>query len=472
MPSTRLYRLLVPCLISLLTCCLSSAVGAEETHVLASQISSGDVTRVTAQLEVGGDLKLVSEGKVKPVPMSVVAHLAYDELLFTAEAKGEHLSSLRYYERAEATIKIEQGGAKPSLRETHRLIGADWGSAGITLFSPQGPLKRDELDLLMLPANSLLLDALLPAEPVSIGGTWKHSEPLLAALLDLDAVSTSDVQSTLKNVQPQRSATLELAGKLEGAIHGVSTKIELKGRYTYDFARKRITNLVLLVNEDRSIGHVATGLDVTSKITLSISPLTHSEQLSLDKVEQVTFEADPARNPLLHESIAGGYRMFLDRRWHSVHDEAKLLTLRFVDRGDLLAQCNIAPLEKASPGQRVSLQKFQADIREALKDSYGQFLRASEGTDSRGRTIYSVIANGRVSDLPIQWNYYLVADREGHQVAFAFTLEEGLVERFGDTDRKLVGSLEFFDPPVATAEPTPAAQDDKVTRGQGDKVRN
>ncbi len=148
--------------------------------------------------------------------------------------------------------------------------------------------------------------------------------------------------------------------------------------------------------------------------------------------------------------MAGGYRMYLDRRWHSVLDEPKLLTLRFVDRGDLLAQCNIAPLEKASPGERVSLQKFQADIREALKNNFGQFLRASEGTDSRGRTIYTVIANGRVSDLPIQWNYYLVADREGHQVAFAFTLEEGLVERFGDTDRQLVGSLEFFDPPTPT----------------------
>ncbi len=94
-----------------------------------------------------------------------------------------------------------------------------------------------------------------------------------------------------------RTATVELAGKLEAAIHGVSTKIELKGRYTYDFARKRITSLVLLVNEDRSIGHVATGLDVTSKITLAITPLTHSEQLNVDKVEQITFEADPAQQP-------------------------------------------------------------------------------------------------------------------------------------------------------------------------------
>jgi hypothetical protein len=449
------------CLATLLLCCTCSAIHAADTHLLASQVKSGDLTRVTAQLEVGGDLKIVAEGKVRPLPMSVAAQLTYDELLFTSEGNGERLSSLRYYERADATIKIQQGGAKPALRDTHRLIGADWGSAGITLFSPQGPLKRDELDLLMLPANSLLLDALLPTDPVAVGAQWKHAEPLLAVLLDLDAVSSSDVQSTLKGVQPGRTATVELAGKLEGAIHGVSTKIELKGRYTYDFQRQRITNLTLLVKEDRSIGHVATGLDATSKLTLTIAPLAQSKHLSLETLEQVEFVADPARNPLLHESITGGYRMYLDRRWHAVLDEAKLSTLRLVDRGDLIAQCNIAPLEKASPGEHVTLQKFQADIREALKDNFGQFLRASEGKDRHGRTFYSVIANGKVSELAIEWRYFLVADREGRQVALAFTLEEDLVERFADTDRQLVGSLEFFDPPVATASPTPAG---KVTR--------
>ncbi len=435
----------------------ATSAHSAEKHLLAAQPKSGELSRVTAQLEVGGNLKVVAEGKVKPLPMSVVAQLAYDELVLTTEA--DHLSSLRYYDRAEATIKIEKGGAKPSLRPSHRLIGADWGSAGITLFSPHGPLKRDELDLLALPANSLVIDALLPSEPVSIGESWRHTEALLAALLDLDAVSTSDVTSTLKNATAQRSATIEMAGKLEGAIHGVSTKIELKGRYTFDFARRRITHLVLLANEDRSIGHVATGVDVTSKVTLTLSPLAESQHLSADSASEAEFIADPLRNPLLHESTLGGFRMFLDRRWHAVNDDSKLLTLRFVDRGDLLAQCNISPLVKAAPNQHVTLDRFQADIREALGKNFGQFLRATAGNDTQGRVLYSVVAHGSVSDLPIEWHYYLVADSEGRQVAFAFTVEEGLIERLGDADRVLVGSVELFEPaPVNTAAPKPATQ--------------
>jgi hypothetical protein len=434
----------------LMLACEARLDGAE-THVLSAESKSGDLSRVTAQLEVGGNLKVVGEGKVKSLPMSVVAQLAYDELVFTAEA--EHVSSLRYYQRAGATIKIEQGGARPHLRDEHRLIGADWGTAGVTLFSPHGPLKREELDLLALPANSLLIDALLPPEPVAVGGTWKHSEALLALLLDLDAVSKGDVQSTLKSAAAGATAIVELSGSLEGAVHGVSTRIELKGRYTYDFTQRRITHLVLLVNEDRSIGHVATGVDVTSKITLSVAPLAQSQHLSMDRVAQIEFMADPARNPLLYEANSGGFRVFLDRRWHAVNDDPKLLTLRFVDRGDLLAQCNIAPLAKAAPGDHVSLERFQADIREALGNNFGQFVRASTGTDAHGRVRYTVIANGKVSELPIEWHYYLVADSQGRQVAFAFTLEEGLVERFADADRLLVGTVELFDAPVETARP-------------------
>jgi hypothetical protein len=280
---------------------------------------------------------------------------------------------------------------------------------------------------------------------------------LLAALLDVDAVSANSVQSTLKSATAGRTAIVEMAGTVEGAVHGVSTKVELKGRYTYDFSRRRITHFVLLGNEDRSIGHVATGVDVTSKITLTIAPLSESKHLSPDDAAIAEFVSDPGHNPLVHESNAGGFRLFLDRRWHNVNDEAKLLTLRFVDRGDLLAQCNISPLAKAAAGQHVTLAQFQADIREALGDNFGQFLRASEGSDAHGRVIYSVVANGKVSELPIEWHYYLVADSQGRQIAFAFTLEEGLVERFGDTDRLLVGNVELFEPVAETARPAPSA---------------
>ena len=43
----------------------------------------------------------------------------------------------------------------------------------------------------------------------------------------------------------------------------------------------------------------------------------------------------------------------------------------------------------------------------------------------------------------MRWIYYLVADPQGRQVAFTFTVEQRLVERFADADKPMVQSLRF-----------------------------
>jgi hypothetical protein len=411
------------------------------------------LTQVKAHLETGGDLKVVQEGKVAKLKMSVVADMAYDEMRFAAEP--EHQSGLRFYRQAEATIKVDQGGAKPTLPDERRLIGVTWGPSGTLLYSPTGSLTREQLDLIDLPGNSLLIDALLPEAPVAKGESWQHPDKLLASLLGVDAISKNDVASVLKEVEPGRTATIEINGQVEAAVEGVGTKIELKGRYTYDFSAGRIASVTLLIKEDRAIGHVATGLDVTARLQLSIATLAVSRSLTADVLEKVTLDADPASHPLSYRSSTADYRLQLDRRWHAVNDDPKLLTLRFVDRGDLIAQCNVAPLQRAAAGEHVTLSHFQGDIQKALGDKFGQFVKASEGTDDRGRVRYRVVVTGLVAELPIQWNYHLIADEQGRQAAFAFTLEEGLVERFADADKALVDALEFVEPSTAQ-QPTPA----------------
>lgn len=84
------------------------AAQAAETHQLVARREAGKLTQVKAHLETGGDLKVVKEGKVAKLKMSVVADMAYDEMLFATEQ--EYQSGVRHYRQAEATIKIEQGG--------------------------------------------------------------------------------------------------------------------------------------------------------------------------------------------------------------------------------------------------------------------------------------------------------------------------------------------------------------------------
>ena len=80
---------------------------------------------------------------------------------------------------------------------------------------------------------------------------------------------------------------------------------------------------------------------------------------------------------------------------------------------------------------------------------FGQFVNASQRASEKNYRVLHVVAEGLVSELPIQWHYYLIANEQGEQVVFTFTVEESLAERLGQSDRNLVGSFTFLDESVA-----------------------
>lgn len=448
--------------------CLAWAIAAQaavvraESYTLVSQAAPGEAVRVEVQLDVGGDLKLAEEGKVRALKMSVSGKLVYDEKLLSGktspdatDGKGTGLRrSARRYKTAEAVIKIDQGGVEPNLRADRDLILAEAGGGRATLLSLAGPLTREELDLIDVPGNSLVLDDLLPNRAVEIGDRWQHSDDLMAALLGLDAVGQSNVFSELKEVTDSR-AKIEFAGRVFGGVGGVATEIEVKGKYRYDFNQHRVTGLGLLVKEQRSIGHVTTGLDVVAKLQLALAPTRGDEDLNELTLDQIPLDARQEMLLLECESPTKKFSILHDRDWHLMSDAGDLLALRYVDRGELVAQCNVSALPDVEPGHEPPLAKFQSDLEKSLGENFGRFIEASESGDSAGHYIYRVVVEGRVSELPIQWHYYLVGDRQGRAAVFAFTVEQELAPRLAVHDRALISTLLFADRP-RDASPTPA----------------
>lgn len=431
-----------------------AALAAEKYHLESSR-NPGDLTAVRVELEVGGELKVVADGKVKPLKMNVLGKLAYQEKLLGGLANGQTGARyVRHYDLAEAKIKIEDGEVLPQLRDERRLIVVDAQADQGLLFSPQGPLTREELDLLDVPANSVWLDALLPAKPVAIGEKWRHSERLLAALLGLDAVSQSDVTSELKTVDAD-NARFELSGKVDGAVGGVATEISVKAKYRFDRRRRRVAWAGWLIKEKRSVGHVATGLEVAAKMQIALSPLADSQHLPASLLRRISLESPAQPTTLECQSPQGKFRFQHDRGWHVMNDAGEVLTMRYVDRGELVAQCNISAPPDAKADKRPTLASFQREIQNGLDKSFGQFVQASESVSSVGHVIYRVVAEGKVSDLPIQWRYYLVADEQGRQAIYAFTLESELAAQLGDADQQLVSTLEFIEQPGEAGQPTP-----------------
>jgi hypothetical protein len=291
---------------------------------------------------------------------------------------------------------------------------------------------------------------LLPGKSVKIAESWKQDDTVLCSLLNLDAVSQSDVTSTLGEVTDQ-AARVEFKGVVQGALGGVAAEFDVVGRYKFDRTIDRITWLAVLLKEKRAIGHVEPGVEATTRLQLTVAPIAEPADLSAAELRDVDLSPYPELLKLEHVSQRGGYRLDYDRRWHVMTDADDVLSLRLVDRGELVAQCNVRHLTIPDPSRSPSLTQFQADIRRSLDKNFGQFVRATEGTNSLGQTIFRAEAAGAVEEITIHWIYYLVLDPSGRQVVFAFTVEQPLLERLGEADQELIGTVRFTEP-NATAQ--------------------
>jgi hypothetical protein len=415
------------------------------------------IDHVTVLLEIAGELqtgapKDKQAEKSHRKAISGECNLQYDEkTLEVPDGAAGRWRSIRSYEKATASLKIEKDPFQPTLRPRRALVVAQVEPPKTTLFSPRGPLTLEELDLIEVLGNSLLLDQFLPAERVPEGHSWKPSDKVVAALLGLDAMTHSDVQSVLTEVTDS-VARFEMAGRAEGTINDVASTSDVKAKYRFDRRSRRIDWLGLVVKEQRGISAVAAGFDVIVRAQVRIVPKAESKTLDDEALMGLALEPTAELTQLAYESAQGGWRLTHDRRWCVNADDHDLAIVRLIDRGDFIAQCNLSPLPKRPPEKLPSLEEFQGDIRRGLGKNFGEFVEAGQSTSDANYRVYRVVVRGKVEDVANQWNYYLVADSHGRQAVFAFTVEEKFAERLTGADEKLVHALRFVEPKVAAGE--------------------
>ncbi len=429
-----------------------------EKYSLESSRGTDSLDRIDASLEVSGEVHVLNEdSELQKLKLAVLANLVYDErsLLAPVSPKAP-MRSVRHYEKAKAAIDVDGQEMHPVLREDRRLIAVDVNEGNSTLYCPAGPLDHDELDLTDLPANTLILDRLLPPYRVAIGDSWKLSDDLVGLLLGLDAVSSARVESTISSVEDS-VALVEISGDVQGALHGVSTEIQVRSKYQFDLRAKRITWFGLLVQEKRSVGHVGPGLDVVARLQMKIAPIEDSPHLTEGALAGLALDKAEENSWLCYESVAGGWQLLNDRRWFVTSDEPKAAVLRMIDDGEFVAQCNVSSLPQVDVGKLPSLSKFQEDIESGLGESFGQFISAKQETNDLDYRVFRVVVDGKASEVPIQWVYYLVADKVGRQLTMVFVVEAELTERLGGADEQLAAAVQFVDRTTAVL-PTLAPQ--------------
>jgi hypothetical protein len=426
----------------------AQAAGAnKEKQLLRVDRQPGQIDRVKVQLKVGGEVIDVADKKERREKLSVDCDLDYEEKTLQSPADVQNLAaSLRYYNRAEANAQIGDHAFKPTLPPDRSLIGVQVSTQRPVLFSPNACLTRKELELIDIQVNSLLLDRLLPEGPVAAGETWQPSEELMGQLLGLDEVGQSDVQCEVTEITNQ-VARFEMKGSVSGAVEGITASIGLRARYRYDLARKRVDWLGMAIKERRQVSPVNDGFEVAAQLQLLVVPDQESKRFDESESKNLVLHPTPQSLQLSFTSKEGDWRIAYDRNWYVIRDQKgqAAAVLKWLERGDLIAQCNISALARENPDKLVSLEKFQEDIKYALGQNFKEFVEASQSVDKANRRVLRVSVRGEASDLPILWNYYHVADLQGHQASFVFTFEEKYAPRLGKADLELMDSLRFIE---------------------------
>ncbi len=442
-------------LLSGFICFTSPLAFAGEKIDLTAAPAAGQMSHVSIQLEAGGHNLVRSQqhseraskdetATEQKQAISVVAKLTYDEKRLADDAPAANAPlAVRYYEEAEAVIKVNETGRTPKLADDKRTIIVEQGQQRPVAYCPDGPLSREQLDLIDVVGNSASVDRLLPTQPVAEGDSWANDASVMSALLTFDTVAVCEVQSILDEFN-ENFAKIRLSGDVHGTADGAATQQEVRGIALYDRKHRRITRLNLAVREKRSIGDATPGLDAVAKVQVKIDPIETSPHLTDEMIAKATDAAHAPLRDLLYESPALGFQMKHDRQWYVTAERREAITLRRVDGGDLVAQCTLTKLPPRSAGRQTTLEEFQKDIALSLGKSFGELVSSRQFQNAAGLYCYEVVARGLVEELPVEWHYYLLAPESGSRVSAAVTIEKPMLERVGNADRELIESLQLI----------------------------
>ncbi len=444
--STRRWPDIVVCGFLML---VPAAAFAGDKYKLEEPVDDVRVFGVGTRVEITG--KLQPTPNVAALSQTASAAISYRErrLLGPGEA-AESFRAVREYETALAEIDV--GGNKTSIRlpEALKLIVAQGRSEGVELYALAGLLTANELDLIRSPADSLALISLLPSKEVEVGDQWTVNDWSFQMLTALDAVVKGKLDCTLESVE-KGMARIKLDGKLEGAAVGSATEVAITGFFSYHLEGKYIADTDFVQTETRALGPVSPALEIKARVRLLRSPAKTSGRLSDQKIIDLAANEPAETARFLRFESPWNIGIQHGRHWYLYKVDESVAVFRLLDEGNFVAQCDMASIAPAKPGEHLAEQTFLSDIRRSLGERLRSMSKGDVVASSDRKFIFKVLAEGVVGERQMTWVFYLVADPTGRQASLMFAVETELAETLAKFDRELVDNLKFGPAPAPRA---------------------
>ena len=418
---------------------------ADETYDLHVTQQKNVHYRIQSQYQHSGSVIVRHAGKDEVdqnLKIDVRARLDYHDRSLSS---SKNLQSVRYFNKSIAAIKVDGGSTKSTLADSNQLVvvrvqpeeGNQFQIASIA-----GMLEQHEMDLLKNPADPLTLSALFESQPVAVDGQWTPDHDSLARFLAIDRVHHSEVNMKLKSVDNDL-AKVYMVGQVKGDVDDVQTSMTVAAIFQVDLNSHLVSAVRLNITENREPGQVAPGFEGQTKVDLQIAKDSNIDQLSDESLKKVV-GSGTIRALLKWVADSGSFSLQYEPSWKMIGSADEAAILRYLEKGDLLAQCNIVRLASRPANKPLLLEEFKAEVTKVIAaDETAHVVGASETRTRNGLKALQVSVRGVEEEVPLNWFYYNVASADGRQVTFVFTLEEEVAGRVETVARKMVDGFAF-----------------------------
>jgi hypothetical protein len=312
------------------------------------------------------------------------------------------------------------------------------------VYSPAGALTREELQLTADHFDSAAVTGVLAGKEVSVGDTWKVPASIVQALCNFEGLTEHTLTGKLDSVSAD-TATFSLTGTATGIDLGAIVRVKIEAVGRFDLKAKRLVSLEWKQKDERDQGPVSPAEVLEMTTTMKRQSIEQPAALSDVALVSVPpdWDAPTPMTQLDYRDPQGRYSFLYPREWHITAQPKDQLVMRYMDRGDFVAQVTLTPWKKVEKGQHMKPEEFKQAMNNMTGWEPDKELQASEVPAENGRWIYRFSASGQLEGVAVVQNFYLVATAQGEQMIIVFTMAPKQVDKLGAKDLALVGSVEI-----------------------------
>lgn len=453
MRKTRLFlaQLNWTFLFALLLLVFATDSQAQESVNLEIKFAQGVQARIACDYSHSGSVIVnnADQGKIVSLPLDVDAKMTFFQLTTSDE------QTIRFFESASGKIKLEKGMTNPSLDASNRLIVARLKAnpgGVVEMASMVGVLEQAELELILNPADPMTLAAVFNKTDVKEGDQWNPSTFALAKMLRVHQIKESNVKLLLKKVDAD-SARIYIMGSVLADVFDVTTRMEISGIAIIDQQSHTLSSIKLDIRETRAPGQIAPGFEGKTKIDIRITDAS-TTQLSNSALAKHT-KNQKIRQRIKWQSKSGNFTVNFDPRWKMIATEDDAAILRYIEKDELLAQCNIVQLPSRPADKPLTLNVYKKEVAKVLADDkHASLISAASVPTLTGDSALRIVVGGKEDGLDVNWFYYLVSSDDGRQVTFVFTMAKSVSQRVTPIATQLINEFEFQPVPKKVASAT------------------